>query len=317
MKALVLGFGHVGKALAGILPDAIEAAAICTRNGAVLNPVLDELLAETDNRHLSHSRAFAAMDPLDAVQNLEYDVLVDLTPTNFSDAQPSTTYWRTAFERKKHVVTANKGPLALHYGDVTSAAEENGVRLLFEATVAGGTPVFSFARHCLKGAEIVSAEGILNGTTNYMLTQMESGKTYAEALLEAQQKGYAESDPANDVQGFDALGKAVILANALFNQDTRYADHMPQGITEITVEDISAASKRGECFKLIATVDESTLSVKPQQIPKTHALANIGDAWNALTFYTRHADAVTVKGRGAGGLPTASSVLNDLWELHG
>lgn len=313
----MLGFGHVGKALCGILPDAFGVTAICTQKGAVVDPVLDELLAETHDAHLSQSHAFEAMDPLEAIESLDYDVLVDVIPTNFSDAQPSTTYWRTAFERKKHVVTANKGPLALHYGDMTALAEENGVQLLFEASVAGGTPVFSFARHCLRGAGILSVEGILNGTTNYMLTQMESGKTYQEALQEAQQKGYAENDPTNDVQGFDALGKAVILANALFDQDTKYADHVPQGITDITSKDIQNAVKENACFKLIARVDESTLSVKPQKIPKTHALAQIGDAWNALTFNTRLADSVTVKGKGAGGIPTASAVLNDVWELHG
>lgn len=316
MRLLVLGFGTVGRALAEILPNGFELS-VCSSKGGVqkIERRLLAVLAVKAGK-LDELPDFIQMNPLEAVQEWDFDALVDLSPTNLENAEPSTTYWTTAFERGKSVVSANKGPLAFQYGKLNSLAEENKTRLLFEATVAGGTPVFSMARHCLQGAGLLRVEGILNGTTNYILTRMQSGQSFGEALMEAQEKGYAERDPRNDVEGKDALAKAVILANALFGQDAAFKDFTSDGITRLTKDDVLDAKKENHCFKLIAQVNSESLDVKLKKLPFTHPLANIGDAWNALTFYTKSADAITISGRGAGGMPTASSVLNDLLELR-
>ncbi len=316
MRLLVLGFGTVGRALVGILPNDFHWS-ICSSQGGIQRP---ERAALTRLAHfggkLLELPDFVQLDSFNAVQNWDYDVLVDLTPTNLETAEPSTTYWRTAFERKKSVVSANKGPLAFHFGKMRALAHENKAQLLYEATVAGGTPVFSLARHCLNGAGLQKVEGILNGSTNFILTSMEQGESFDSAVSFAREKGYLEADARNDLEGGDAMAKAVILANALFNQDVRYADTKPEGIMGVTLDDVVKAKKEGQRYKLIASIDAQTVSVKLQKIPHTHPLANIGDAWNALTFHTQRADAITISGRGAGGLPTASSVLNDLLEIR-
>jgi len=316
MHLLVLGFGHVGRSFSGLLPNDFEAS-FFIRNGGIIRAPPERLQqAAKASARLDSVEGFVAQNPMDAVQNLDYDVLVDLSPTNLETAEPSSGYWRAAFERGKHVVTANKGPLAFRYAEMKALAEQNDAQLLFEATVAGGTPVFSLARHCLNGAQLERVEGIVNGTSNYILSQMEKGNPYESALKEAQEKGYAEADPRSDVGGFDALAKAVILANALFGQDARFKDHKPEGIESLTLDAVQSALKAGEHYKLIANVDRHDLGVSLRRLPSVHPLARIGDAWNALSFYTKHADAVTISGRGAGGVPTASAVLNDVLEIQ-
>ncbi|MBI5226272.1 homoserine dehydrogenase [Candidatus Micrarchaeota archaeon] len=324
MKLLVLGFGHVGRAFLQILPEANGpfSASVCSSHGGIRNiSVESETTIQTvrqaanEGKKLDQISGFELFDPLALVQNGDYDVLVDLTPTVLPAAEPSKTYWTAALKRGKSIVTANKGPLATDYGRMQTLANENGASILIEATVAGGTPVFNLARHCLQGPGLLKVEGIVNGSTNYILTRMQEGMGFEEAKTLARQKGYLEADASSDIEGRDALGKAVILANALFGQNTAYANHAAEGISHITLDMVQDAKRKGECFKLIATVDQNTLSVRLKRISLLHPLASIGDAWNALTFYTKNADAITISGRGAGGLPTASAVLNDVLEL--
>ncbi|MBI2445601.1 homoserine dehydrogenase [Candidatus Micrarchaeota archaeon] len=316
MRLLVLGFGTVGRALVSLLPPQSEVSIFSSKGGVSEVPLKAIQDAATGQKRLDALPEFRIQNPLEAVQTLDFDVLVDLSPTNLATAEPSLAYWRTAFERGKSVVTANKGPLAFQYRNMKELAEQNQAELRFEATVAGGTPVFSLARHCLAGAGLQRVEGILNGSTNFILTLMEQGESFDSAVSFAREKGYLEADARNDLEGGDAMAKAVILANALFDQDVRYADTRPEGIMGVTLEDVVTARKDGQRYKLIASVDAQQVSVSLQKVPYTHPLANIGDAWNALSFHTKNADAITVSGRGAGGLPTASSVLNDLLELQ-
>lgn len=317
MKLLVLGFGNVGRALIRILPENGFEASICNSKGGIKTMSLDELKKAADEvKSLPSQAGYLVFNPQKAVESWDYDVLVDLTPTNLDDAEPSKTYWKIAFNRGKSVVTANKGPLALNFREMTDAARrQKNASLLFEATVAGGTPVFCLAKNCLRGGKLTKIEGILNGTTNYILTQMKAGKTFEEALQEAQDKGYAEADPTYDVKGMDALAKAVILANAIFGKNVSFKDLEAEGIDGITLEMVRKAEEQGECYKLIASIDENNVSVSPKRISCSHPLAAVGNAWNALTFYTKNADAITITGKGAGGLPTASAVLNDIMEL--
>jgi homoserine dehydrogenase len=223
---------------------------------------------------------------------------------------------RQALERGLHAVTTNKGPIALHYPELHALAIRKGVQIGIEGTVMSGTPTLRLGSELLAGAGISRVQGIVNGTTNYILTQMESGATYADALAEAQAKGYAEADPSGDVEGFDAAGKVVILANVLMGAAIHMDDVDRQGITKLTPEDIASARADGQRWKLIASVEKTAAgvnaSVRPTRLPITHPLASVSGPTNAVTFSTTLLGDVTLIGPGAGRLATGYAILSDL-----
>ena len=185
----------------------------------------------------------------------------------------------------------------------------------------GGTPVLRMSRDSLAGCTISAARGIVNSTTNYILTQMESGLSYADALAEAQRAGYAETDPRGDVEGFDAAGKIAILANVVFGANVKPSDVQRIGITELTATDVNDARAAGKRWKLIGSIlrtSDGSLSVKvaPEQLPLSDALAQVNGTTNALTFETDILGPVTLIGAGAGGRGTGFAILADLIELH-
>jgi homoserine dehydrogenase len=188
--------------------------------------------------------------------------------------------------------------------------------VLFEATVMAGTPCIRLAQEALHGAAITEARGIINGTTNYMLTQMGSGMTYAEALAEAQALGYAETDPTADVDGWDAAGKARILAAVLFGKTFTFDQMQVKGISSLTPQDIEDAANAGERWKLIAQVTAENASVQPMRIPITHPLAGVSGAVNAITFTSPLLGDITLVGKGAGGAQTAFGILSDLYAIQ-
>ncbi|MCW4035344.1 MAG: homoserine dehydrogenase, partial [Candidatus Bathyarchaeota archaeon] len=215
---------------------------------------------------------------------------------------------------KKHVITTNKGPLALALPALTELAEHNNVYLRFSGTVGAGTPVLEFAKKCLMGDKIVSIRGILNGTTNYILSEMdEKHLSFETALADAQKLGFAEADPTMDVDGFDAAAKLVIMANWLMDKKVTIKDVKIKGIRDVTAKDLEAAAKQGNTIKLVGSIGE-TLKVEPTQISK-HDPLNVGGALNAVTFASESAGEQTIVGRGAGGVETASAVLRDLLEI--
>jgi len=250
------------------------------------------------------------------IQSSDADVLIEAGSTNLETGQPALDYCMSAFEAEMHVVLANKGPVALAYNDLQAAASLSNRTLRFEATVMAGTPALALALDALAGSTILEARGILNGTTNYILTHMHQGLPYADALAEAQRLGYAETDPRGDVEGWDAAGKLLILAATVFETPLTMNDLQVEGITDLTPENITAAQQAGECYKLIAQVTRHGGSVRPIRLPLSDPLANVNGALNALTLTTDVMGDITLIGPGAGRRQTAFALLADLLAIH-
>ncbi len=249
------------------------------------------------------------------IEDINAEVMIEATPTNLKDGEPGLTHIINAIRHKRHVITVNKGPLALAMPSLIELAEYNNVALKFSGTVGGGTPILEFAKHCLKGDRIVSFRGILNGTTNYILSMMEQGLSFEDALNDAKAKGYAEADPTLDIDGYDAAAKLVITANWIIGMKTTLKDVSLQGIRGISQEHVKDASAKGCSVKLIASCSDKELSVKPMLIGKDDPLC-VNGTLNAITFVSEYSGELTLIGKGAGGIETASAVLRDLIEIR-
>lgn len=238
------------------------------------------------------------------------DLMVESTPTNIQDGEPGLTHIEKALKKGMHVVTPNKGPMVVAFKRLTGLAKERGLQLRYEATVAGAVPIFSMFETCLQGDRILRISGILNGTSNYILSKMYfEGTSFELALREAQERGYAETDPSYDIDGIDAACKVVILANALMKRDAKFGDVERTGVRRVTPEAISLAKRSGYVIKLIGTIDE-TLEVVPKLIPENHPLCVHGTL-NALYVETDLAKEITLIGYGAG-RETVSAMINDI-----
>ncbi len=251
-------------------------------------------------------------DPSDVLEDPGVEVVVEL----IGGEEPACSYIRRALEAGKHVVTANKEVIAKHGADLLQVAAANSVNLFFEASVGGGIPVIAALRHDLVANEMHALEAIINGTTNYILSDMATGRDYASALAEAQRLGYAEADPRNDVEGIDASYKLAILATLAFHAEVRPTDIVKVGITRLHPNDFSYAAEMGYVIKLIAwsrLVDgQIEAAVYPMLIPLTHHLAAVRGVFNAILLDGDQIDKLMLYGRGAGSKPTASAVVADL-----
>lgn len=259
-------------------------------------------------------------DAMEMIQNSPADVVVEMSYTNLKTGEPSTTYITEALRRKKHVITTNKGPIALHYDQLAQIAHQHGVNIGVEGTVMSGTPALRLGSVLLSAAGIVRIQGILNGTTNYILTQMEGGKSYTDALAEAQAQGYAEADPTGDVEGFDAAAKVAILARLLLGKTVPFNEIERRGITQVSVADIAQAKAEGNYWKLVGSVEIEAGNVKaavaPQCLPASHPLARVGGVTNAIVFTTKLLGDVTLIGPGAGRLQTGYAIIQDLFSIY-
>ena len=327
-RVIIMGFGSVGQGVANalsmkkdLIKDKTEVnvkvvAAADSSSSAICPDGLDEkLLVETKKQKgkLSQYPEYGSdengADVLDAV---EYDCLVEATPTNIVDAQPALSLTLKAFEQGKDVVTSNKGHLALKFREVTEAAEKAGVEFKYEASVGGSMPIINFTKDTLSSCDIKSIKGILNGTTNYILSRMTAeGSEYEVILKESQELGIAETDPTQDVEGIDAACKTVILANSLLGIDATYSDVKVEGISKINSHAIELAKKDDYLIKLIAEVSPDNLQVAPRLV-KRGSSYDISGTLNMATIKTDLADEVSVIGLGAGSLETASAMLTDL-----
>ena len=256
---------------------------------------------------------------LEGLQATDAGILIEASPTNLRDAEPALSHIHTALSKRMHVVTANKGPGALAASELFTLARARGVQLRMEAAVMAGTPVISTIREGMAGAKITSLRGILNGTTNYILSAMASGRDYAGVLADAQEQGYAETDPTADVEGYDAVAKTMILAALVFNHPLRVEEVERQGITAITREQVQTAIDAGKRIKLIASLrqspgsDELIASVKPLALPLlTDPLARVDGAMNAISIQSDTLSEVTIIGPGAGRMETAQGLLADV-----
>ncbi len=260
-------------------------------------------------------------DPLDMIEKIDADIIAELTYTDIKTGEPATGYIRKALRTGKHVVTSNKGPAALHYRDLADLARKNGLQFRIEGTVMSGTPVFHLCESGLAGNDIREIKGILNGTTNFILSKMEQdGMEYSDALALAQKLGYAEADPTADVEGFDALAKIVILSNVLLRGNVRTSEVQRTGISDISRADVEAAKAAGFRYKLIARTlrrdGKIEASVSPQKLPLSDPLAGVMGAQNALTFDTDLMGKITIQGAGAGKIETGYSILSDMLAIH-
>ncbi|KZX17577.1 homoserine dehydrogenase [Methanobrevibacter filiformis] len=253
---------------------------------------------------------------MDVLDNVEYDCLVEATPTNIETGEPAKSLTIKAFNDKKNVVTSNKGHLALFFKELMDESQKNNVQFKFEASVGGAMPIINFAEETLSSTDIESIIGILNGTTNYILSRMTSeGSSYENTLEESQQLGIAETDPTQDVEGIDAACKTVILANIILGIPCTYKDVYVEGISKITSESIELALKEGYLIKLIAEVSKNALEVSPRLVKKNSPYA-VDGTLNMATLKTDLADEVTVIGKGAGSLETASAMLTDIINIY-
>lgn len=250
-------------------------------------------------------------DSVEVLSKAEFDLLVEVSPTDVKTGGAGLRNITYALENGKDVITVNKGPLALRFHDLMSLAEKNGCKLRFEGSVGGAMPIINLCRENLMGEKISSIRGIFNGTCNYILSKMDNGQPFEQALKEAQQLGYAETDPTNDIEGYDSACKVAILANAVFGRNVSFNDVRITGITSITEGAVALAASRNMVIRLIGEVSETKLEVGPRLVPRNHPLG-IGGTLNTAQIVSDLAGPITVSGRGAGRLETASAILSDL-----
>ena len=327
-KIILMGFGSVGQGVAKSLSlkkDLIKqktgvsvkiVAAADSSTSAICEDGLDEELlikTKTEKGKLSEYPEYGSnINNLDVLDAVDYDCLIEATPTNIVDAEPALSLTLKAFKQGKDVVTSNKGHLALKFKEVVSAAEDAGVEFKYEASVGGAMPIINFTKDTLASCEIKSIIGILNGTTNYILSRMTSeGSAYEVILKESQELGIAETDPTQDVEGIDAACKTVILANSLLGIDATYGDVKVKGISDINSQAIELALKDDYLIKLIAEVSPNNLQVSPRLVKKGSSY-DVSGTLNMATIHTDLAGEVSVIGLGAGSLETASAMLTDL-----
>ena len=262
-----------------------------------------------------YKNKISRLEPLEIIENIDAEIVMELTPTNLKDGEPGLSHITSAMKYGKNVITVNKGPLSVAFPSLIELANYNGIMFKFSGTVGGGTPILEFAKRCLKGDRIVSFKGILNGTTNFILSKMEEGLTFKNALKDAQIKGYAETVPSLDIDGLDAAAKLVIMANWLMGMKVALEDVHRSGITKVTTQDVSNALKKGNAIKLIASCENKKLVVKPMEVSKVDPIC-VNGTLNSVTFSLEYAGNQTILGRGAGGIETASAVLRDMIEIR-
>jgi homoserine dehydrogenase len=316
----VLGCGNVGAALLQLL-DA-RRADIAARTGVDLVVTRVAVRSTSRARPVELPDDVLTTDAAAVVHDPDVDVVIEV----IGGIEPARELILEALKAGKPVVTGNKELLANHGAELFAAADTAGVDLLFEAAVAGGIPLIRPLRESLVGESIRRVLGIVNGTTNYILTRMtEAGASYHDALAEAQSLGYAERDPTADVEGYDAGAKAAIIAMVAFGSRVVAGDVYHEGISGITADDIAVAARLGYCVKLLAIVEQHGANgdveigarVHPALVPVHHPLAAVRDSFNAVFIEGAAVGDLMLYGRGAGGLPTASAVLGDVIDAAG
>ena len=313
----LLGCGNVGAALVTLLDE--QRHTVTARTGIELHITRIAVRSTAKDRGLSVDPSVFCTDAAAVVSDPDIDLVVEVV----GGIEPARTLIRQAISAGKPVVTANKELLANCGAELFAVAEEAGLDLLFEAAVAGAIPLIRPLRESLVAEPVRRVMGIVNGTTNYILTQMaERGASYAEALSEAQSLGYAERDPTADVEGFDAGAKAAIIATVTFGAVVVAGDVYREGISRITRDDIEMARRLGYAVKAVAVAErtddgsgdrpEVAVRVHPAMVPLQHPLASVRDSFNAVVVQGDAVGELMFYGRGAGGRPTASAVLGDL-----
>jgi len=330
LRLILCGFGVVGQSLAKLLESRSEdlyarsglkpriVGVFDTKGSAVESAGLDlSKLINVKKKYgtiKKYSSSKNNLSGVDLIKSLDADVLVETTASNYKDAEPGMTHITEAMKHGLHVISVNKGPLALAFPSLMELATYNQVLLRFSGTVGGGTPILDYAKNSLLGERIASFEGILNGTTNYILTNMANGMSFKDALNDAKQKGYVEADESLDLDGLDAAAKLVILANWVMELKVTMPDIKRTGIRNVSADDIKNAAKKNCAVKLIASCNKE-LIVSPREISLDDPLC-VNGTLNAISFTSEHSGTQTIIGRGAGGIETASSIIRDLLDIR-
>jgi homoserine dehydrogenase len=337
MSLSIIGFGVVGRGLAELLLTQrdllkqrydVEIALVSVataRHGFIYREsgldIATLLTLAAQKRSLTeHPDVAHWPDALEGLWATGGDILAEVTGTNLRDGEPGIQHIRAALQHGMHVVTANKGPIALAGRDLMALARSRGLQLRVESTVMAGTPVMSTLLEGLAGTRVRAVRGILNGTTNYILSAMSEGRDYAEVLAEAQERGYAEADPTADVEGYDAAAKALILAALVFDRSLSLDQIVRRGIADITREEVEQAQAEGKRIKLITSLQlvgdgkDAALEarVEPVALPLHDPLARVDGVTNAITCTADAPGDVTIIGPGAGGLQTGQGLLADI-----
>ncbi len=333
IRFVLAGLGNVGRRLLELLErkeqilrerfdlDFVIAAAIDSSGGQIFaTPPEPHTLAalKTSGQKLAH--AAATMNPVELTRMVDANLLVELTPVNLTTGEPGVSLMRTALGRQMNVVTANKGPMVLAFQELSELARTQGVRLLYSATVTGGLPTLNIGRRDLGACEFLGFEGIVNATTNYILTRMSEGQSFEAALKHAQDVGHAEADPSLDVDGWDAANKLVIVASAVLRQPIRLSDVEVVGIRGVTQDDLSAAQANGQVIKLVARAEKAggdfRFSVKPTRLDRDHPLVRVGAEMMGIIYHTDINGDIFASIEEPNTYPTAAAVLRDMINVY-
>ena len=333
LRLALLGFGNAGRAFGRLLLDKheeikkiyntdVKVVAIATgsRGNLVCEEGLDVAAAIADieeNGKFAPERGLTDLTTMEIVEKINYDVIAEMTPLNIFTGQPATDHIRGAFARKKHAITANKGPIAWHFRQLSDMAKEAGVCFFYETTVMDGTPVFNLVEHTLKFAKVTEVSGILNSTTNFILEEMEKGCDYDDIMERGRSLGFVEADPAMDVEGYGAAAKITALLNVLMDAGITPDQVDRKGIEDITYEDIDAARAEGKIIKLLCTGtrdEEGNVhaSVKPELVDRTDLLATVNSTTSIVSITTDLMKKITVVEHNPEIEQTAYGVFGDL-----
>jgi homoserine dehydrogenase len=319
MRVVIAGFGTVGQGFAEVLhmksdlfDDPVKiVAAFDSKSYAADADGLDPMMLVDAKKKTGSVGRIKLKSGIDVLNSVAYDVLVEVSPTNIKDGGEGLKHIEHALRNGKDVITVNKGPLALKFRELNKLAKRKGSIIRYEGSVGGAMPVINLCSENLKGERVRSIRGIFNGTCNFILGRMDNGLPFEQALKEAQQLGYAESDPTYDIDGIDAACKVVILANSIFERNVTFSDVSITGITSVSAEAIALADGQDMVIRLIGEVSDTVLEVSPRLIPKGHPLSVPGTL-NTAQILTDLAGPITISGKGAGRIETASAILSDL-----
>ncbi len=311
IKAAIMGYGTIGSGVLEVLQINQSSIAKRVGDGIEVKYILDlrDFPGEPIQDKIVHDYKTIAEDE-------EVRIVVE----TMGGVEPAYTFVKTMLEAGKHVTTSNKALVAAKGAELIALAKEKNVNFMFEASVGGGIPIIRPLNSCLTADEIEEITGIVNGTTNYMMTKMsEEGSEFADVLKDAQEKGYAEKDPTADIEGYDACRKIAILTSLVCGQQVDFEDIHTEGITKITATDIKYAKAMGRAIKLLASSKKTkggyVAMVAPYLLPKTHPLYNVNDVFNAIFVHGNVLGDAMFYGSGAGKLPTASAVVADVVEM--
>ncbi|MBS3815095.1 MAG: homoserine dehydrogenase [Hadesarchaea archaeon] len=332
MKVTLIGFGNLGQGFVKSLQEkaadfkdrydlSIQIVAVADINGAVIDEEglsLEKLLSVAESGELTDfsEKSEEGKSAVEVIKEVDSDLVLELTPTDIETGEPGLTHIKEAMKAGRNVVTSNKGPLVVAFQDLEDLARKMGVEFRYSASVGGAIPVIGLARNQLAGDEVNSIRGVLNGTTNYILTRMEKeGAPFDVVLREAQELGIAEKDPTLDIEGIDTAAKLVILANALLDRGVTLDDVDITGVTRMNPRITQLAKETGNTIRLIGYADSDTLEVSPRLVPVGHPLAVRGSL-NAVMLETDLAREISITGFGAGSHETSSALLGDLVDVY-